>query len=55
METAIYTDIDLKIKLLSLAYSKQRMDSKTDMLKLWESKQYEDIDLPEAIVPLGLK
>lgn len=39
------SDVDLKIKLLSLANSKQRMDSKTDVLKLWESKRYDDIEL----------
>lgn len=45
MGSANFSEVDLKIKLLSIANASQRLDSKTDVLKLWESRRYDDPEL----------
>lgn len=45
LNTEATTEIDLKMKLLSVANVKTRMDSKTDVLKYWESKKYDGPEL----------
>lgn len=55
LDTAATSEIDLKMKLLSLANAKSRLDSKTDILKYWESKRYDDPELYSlAVVALSV-
>lgn len=48
------SQMDLKVKLLELANTKQRLPVNTDIVKYWESRRYEDPELYElAMIALS--
>lgn len=48
------SQVDLKVKLLELANTRQRLPVNTDIIKYWESRRYEDPQLYElAMIALS--